>query len=81
MSAIEDPAAEPSPEAARADERSDALEHWLSDLRTEVAADPSRWRNEEAAGPADEPDPPAPGRRGDGGSAPSGGGGRHRAPD
>ena len=84
MSAIDDPAAGPSSDAARADQSNDELEHWLSDLRTEVAADSSEWMNGDSAGqhPADravEPNPLPPGQRGTSVSEPSGG--RHRAAD
>ena len=44
MSANEDPAAPSNAEAP-----ADQLEDWLSDLRTEVAADPSGWIGEEPA--------------------------------
>ena len=43
MTAIEDPAPPPSTEAAGAAEPRDDLEHWLSDLRTDVAANPADW--------------------------------------
>jgi hypothetical protein len=43
MTPIEDPAPSLSTEAAGAAEPTDDLEHWLSDLRTDVAANPSDW--------------------------------------
>ena len=43
MTATEDPTPPLSNQAADAAEPSDDLEHWLSDLRTEVAANPSDW--------------------------------------
>lgn len=65
MSANEDPAAPSNAEAT-----GDKLEDWLSDLRTEVAADPTGWIGEQ---PADEHPaaPPAEPTRV----------GRHRAPE
>ena len=85
MSAIDDPAAEPSSDAARADKSNDELEDWLSDLRTEVATDSPEWMNGHSAsrypaGRADEPSPSPLGQRGTGVSEPSSGG-RHRAAD
>jgi hypothetical protein len=46
MTAIEDPAAQPSSEPAATGQKSDELEHWLSGLRTEVAVDPPGWIDE-----------------------------------
>jgi len=43
MTASEDSAPPLSTAAAGAAETRDDLEHWLSDLRTDVAADPSGW--------------------------------------
>ena len=85
MSAVDDPAAEPSSDAARADQSNDELEDWLSDLRTEVAADSSEWMKGDSAGlhPADravEPSSSPLDQRGNGVSQPSSGG-RHRAAD
>jgi len=85
MTALEDPAAEFSSEAAGTEEPSDELEHWLSGLRTEVAADPPGWINEDSAGEqpagqAAERSPLPSGQGGTGSSEPSGGG-RHRAPE
>jgi hypothetical protein len=77
MSAIEDP--DSSSAAAGPDSPSDDLENWLSDLRTEVSADPAGWINEDPVG---EPpsDPFSPGQGGTDGPKPSSGG-RHRAAD
>ncbi|GAA3348112.1 hypothetical protein GCM10020358_65320 [Amorphoplanes nipponensis] len=73
MSAIEDP--DPSRESVGPDRPSDDLEHWLSDLRTEVSADPSGWIDKDSAG-----EQPTPGQRGANAPRPSSSG-RHRAPD
>jgi hypothetical protein len=83
MSAIEEPDTNSEPGGPA--RPSDELEDWLSDLRTDVSADPSGWINKDAAGepPADKTDkrrPAAPDRRGADAATPSGGG-RHRAPD
>jgi hypothetical protein len=85
MSAIEDPAAQLSNEATGAKQPSDDLEHWLSDLRTEVATDPSGWLDEGSA--SERPASQAVERnlllhrqRPTSDSEPSSGG-RHRAPD
>jgi hypothetical protein len=83
MSAIEDP--EPTSAPAGPDRPSDDLEHWLSDLRTEVSADPSGWIDKDSVGeqPTDqavEPSPLTPGQRGTDAAKPSRGG-RHRASD
>jgi hypothetical protein len=83
MSAIEDPG--PSSEPAGPERTSDDLEHWLSDLRTEVSAAPHEWINKDSAGgqPTDqavERRPLTPGERGTDASKP-GSGGRHRAAD
>ncbi len=83
MSAIEDP--DSNNEPAGPDRKSDDLENWLSDLRTEVSADPSGWINQDSAGEqppdrADERRPLIPGQRGADAAKPSSGG-RHRAPD
>jgi hypothetical protein len=72
MSVIEDP--DPSREPAGPDQPSDDLEHWLSDLRTEVSADPAGWIDKDSAG-----EQPTPGQHGASSSRPSSG--RHRAPD
>jgi hypothetical protein len=84
MTAIEDPA-QLSSEAAAADRPSDDLEHWLSDLRTDVAADPPGWITQDAAGespdrPAEEHSPLPPSQPETGPAEPSSGG-RHRAAD
>ena len=59
MTASEDPALPPSTAAAAAGaaEPRDDLEHWLSDLRTDVAENPSGWIAAEPAGedPASRP--------------------------
>jgi hypothetical protein len=83
MSAIEDP--DPGSEPVGPDRPSDDLEHWLSDLRTDVSADPAGWINEDSVGeqPTDqavERSPLIPGQRGTDAPKPSSGG-RHRAPD
>jgi hypothetical protein len=83
MSAIEDP--DSSSEPVGPPGPSDELENWLSDLRTEVSADPSGWINKESAGeqPSDqaiERSPHTPDQRGTNAAKPSSGG-RHRAPD
>jgi hypothetical protein len=85
MTAIEDPAAQLSSAATGAEQASDELENWLSDLRTEAAADASGWTNKDSAGehPTGQgversPLPPDQGRPGV--SEPSSGG-RHRAAD
>jgi hypothetical protein len=83
MNAIEVP--DPSSEPVGPDRTSDDLEGWLSDLRTEVSADPSGWISPDAVGeqPTDqafEPGPLTPGERGADAAKPSGGG-RHRAAD
>ena len=56
MTGIEDPAPPPgTPEAGAAEPRDD-LEHWLSDIRTDVAANPSDWIDgEDPAGGAADP--------------------------
>jgi hypothetical protein len=43
MTAIENPALPLNPEATDAAAPSDELEHWLADLRTDLAADPPDW--------------------------------------
>jgi len=48
MTANENPAAQSNAEAAGAERPGDELEHWLTDLRTEVAADSSEWVEEDA---------------------------------
>jgi hypothetical protein len=83
MSAIEDPAS--SRETVGPDRPRDDLEHWLSDLHTDVSADPSGWMTKDSAGeqPTDrtvERSPRAPARDGTDAPKPSSGG-RHRAPD
>ena len=83
MSAIEDPGPSSAPRGPAL--TSDDLEDWLSDLRTEVSADPSGWIKDHAAGeqPADqafERSPRTPGQDGTDAAKPSSGG-RHRAPD
>ncbi|GID93944.1 hypothetical protein ACFQFC_12200 [Amorphoplanes digitatis] len=83
MSAIEDPESSRAP--AGPDRPSDDLEHWLSDLRTEVSADLSGWINKDPVGeqPNDqavEHSPLIPGQRDTDASKPSSGG-RHRASD
>lgn len=55
MTASENPAPPPSTAAAGPAEQRDDLEHWLSDLRTEVAENPSDWIDTEPGGAA----PPA----------------------
>jgi hypothetical protein len=66
MSAIEDPG--PGTEPGGPARPSDELEGWLSDLRTEVSADPSGWITKDSAGepptrPAVERSPKAAGQR------------------
>ena len=83
MSAIEDAESISTPSGP--DRPTDELEHWLSDLRTEVSADPSGWINKDSAGnqPTDqavEHSPLTPGQRGTDAPKPSSGG-RHRAPE
>jgi hypothetical protein len=83
MSATEDPESSSAP--AGPDRPSDDLEHWLSDLRTDVSADPSGWINRDSVGeqPTDEAEehsPLTPDQRGTDASKPSRGG-RHRASD
>jgi hypothetical protein len=85
MTAIEEPVTQLSREAAGPDQPSDELEHWLSDLRTEVAADPSGWINEDpaaehAAGQAAERSPLPPSQHKTDVSEQSNAG-RHRAPE
>jgi hypothetical protein len=83
MTANEDPAARYDAEAAGAGRPGDELEDWLSDLRTEVAADPPGWIDEDPDGehparpavehgprPSDQDRPAEPSRVG-----------RHRAPE
>jgi hypothetical protein len=77
MTAIEDPG--PSSEAAGPNRPNDDLEDWLSDLRTEVAADPPGWIDKHPgtkppAADRVERSPQAEPNAG-------GGGGRHRAAD
>jgi hypothetical protein len=79
MTATEDPESQFSSAAAGADQPSDDLENWLSDLRTEAGADSSGWATEKPAttkrpagreverGPLDAAEPSS--------------GGRHRAPE
>jgi hypothetical protein len=43
MTAIEDPAMPLNLEAPEAAGRGDDLEHWLTDLRSDLAADPPGW--------------------------------------
>lgn len=78
MTANEDPAAQSNADAAGVERPGDELEDWLSDLRTEVAADQPGWIDEDPG-----TDDPA-GRRADqagpGLPEPSRGG-RHRAPE
>ena len=82
MSANEDPAAPSNAEAP-----ADQLEDWLSDLRTEVAADPSGWIGEEpaenhpASHPATRPAAPPPAPPAPAPPAEPTRIGRHRAPD
>ncbi|MET8151427.1 hypothetical protein ACIBSW_17175 [Actinoplanes sp. NPDC049668] len=71
MSAIEDPESTRTP--AGPDRPSDDLENWLSDLRTEVSADPPGWINKDYVGEQ-------PTERGTDAAKPSSGG-RHRASD
>jgi hypothetical protein len=83
MSAIEDPGS--SNEPVGPDRPSDDLENWLSDLRTDVSADPPGWIDGDPAGgqPTDQPverRPSDPGQRATDASTPSSGG-RHRAAD
>lgn len=59
MTATEDPGPPLSPEAAATTARSDDLEHWLSDLRTEVAANPSGWIDAHPHGEDPPAEPPA----------------------
>jgi hypothetical protein len=55
MSAIEDP--DSNNEPGGREQTSDDLEHWLSDLRTEVSAAPHEWINKDPGGdqPAEQP--------------------------
>ncbi|MEU8607751.1 hypothetical protein AB0C29_07105 [Actinoplanes sp. NPDC048791] len=75
MSAIEDPGSNSEPVGP--DRPSDDLEHWLSDLRTEVSAAPHEWINKDSVGeqPTDQAVERSPA------AAKPGGGGRHRAAD
>jgi hypothetical protein len=85
MTANQDPAAQSNADAAGAARPGHDLEDWLSDLRTEVAADPPGWIDEEPGSdrptgrtvehsqfPAEQAAPAA--------AEPSRGG-RHRAPE
>jgi len=94
MTASEDPATPLSTDAAGPAQPSDELEHWLRDLRTDVAADPPGWietdPNPNPAPPASwlDPDPASPRGRIDpdpGQPEPSAPEpkpvGRHRSPD
>jgi hypothetical protein len=49
MTTSEDPVSQLGSEAAGTDQPHDDLEHWLSDLRTEVGADPSGWVDEDSS--------------------------------
>jgi len=93
MTATEDPGPPLSPDAAPTAERGDELEHWLSDLRTEVAANPSGWIDahphgddpsgeppREAIAPEPRPQPQPPSQP-DAGAAEPPRVGRHRTPD
>jgi hypothetical protein len=77
MTASENPAPPPSTAAAGPAEQRDDLEHWLSDLRTEVAENPSDWIDTEPGGEAPAAHPPV--------AAPvvsrPASVGRHRSPD
>jgi hypothetical protein len=81
MTGIEDPAAPPSTPAAGAAEPRDDLEFWLSDIRTDVAANPSDWIDgEDPAGEAADPAPLPLGQPETGAAEPRAVG-RHRSPD
>lgn len=85
MTATEDPVPPLSTEATGTAAPSDDLEHWLSDLRTEVAANPSDWidahpNGEQPPGEAVDPEP-FPQSRPETGVAEPGRVGRHRTPD
>jgi len=85
MTANEDSAAQYNADAAGVERPGDELEDWLSDLRTEVAADPPGWIEEEPgrdhpAGRAVEHGPLPADQAGPGIAEPSRGG-RHRAPE
>jgi hypothetical protein len=88
MTGIEDPAPPPSTQTADEAEPRDDLEHWLSDIRTDVAANPSDWIDgEDPTGEAADPLPPPLEKPETGGSEPGAGDpapravGRHRSPD
>jgi len=77
MTASEDPGPPLSAETPGTAEPSDDLEHWLRDLRTEVAVDPPGWidthpDDARPALPQDEPETIAPEPKSVG---------RHRSPD
>ena len=79
MSVIEDPGSNSEPVGP--DRASDDLEHWLSDLRTEVSAAPHEWINKDSVdGQPTEPAPLTHAERVAEASKPAGGG-RHRAAD
>ena len=81
MTGIEDPAPPPSTPPAGAAEPRDDLEHWLSDIRTDVAANPSDWIDgEDPAGAAVETTAPPPGQPETGAPEPRAVG-RHRSAD
>jgi hypothetical protein len=81
MTGMEDPAPPPSTPAAGAAEPRDDLEYWLSDIRTDVAANPSDWIDgEDPTGEAADPTPLPLDRPETGGSEPRTVG-RHRSPD
>lgn len=85
MTASEDPAPTISTAAAGSAEPRDDLEYWLSDLRTDVADDPSGWIGAENSGEDAGGQPPGakPVLRGPAGAGVSRPNtvGRHRTPD
>jgi len=79
MTANEDPAAQYDAEAAGAGRPGDELEDWLSDLRTEVAADPPGWIDEDPDGAVERG--PRPSEQAGPATAEPSRVGRHRAPE
>ncbi len=89
MTTMQDPALPLDPERHDAAAPGDELEHWLTDLRTDLAADPPGWINADPAGApltSHEPEEsaiPIPLQRGQPESSTPGARtvGRHRSPD
>jgi len=85
MTASEDPAPPINTATAGAAEPPDDLEHWLSDLRTEVAENPSGWIGAEPHGedPVSRPPgaAPVPHGQAEAGVPRPTSVGRHRTPD